>query len=243
VRATTASGTGAGQAGWATKAWPLAQRRQGSTPGCTGGCAAVTNGWECPMWGYSCNEQCGNGMVNDAEPLNGDGDNKRAPPGADENAPRSQEPGGAAPTTGSEECDLGEYNVDLVGLAAREKWLYPCTAACLWNRTLLLDWAQGAGSAGGKTVQTIWDCANVAEAHPDPVKAGAGKKRYVTSCRLLVGNGRLDVLAGETCEPGLDRQPASAVHATAGWTTTHAWQRALWKPQTGSSGADNHGPP
>ena len=93
------------------------------------------------MWGYSCNAQCGNGMVNDANTLNGDGDNKRANPGADENAPRSQEPGGSAPTTGSEECDLGEYNVDLRGMAAAEKWLYPCTTACLWNRTLLLDWA------------------------------------------------------------------------------------------------------
>jgi len=67
----------------------------------------------------------------------------------------------------------------------------------------------------------------VATAHPTV----AGKKRYVTECRLLVGNGRLDVLAGETCDPGV--QPAKSVHAHTGWTlptgAAAADIAALWK--------------
>ena len=61
------------------------------------------------MWGYSCNQQCGNGVVNDAAADNGDGDNLRPPPGMGGLAA----PPHVASTTGSEECDLGEYNVDL----------------------------------------------------------------------------------------------------------------------------------
>lgn len=157
------------QKGRATAAWPLAQRREGKTAGCSptntctetagtsapldkhaceavqgadldsatvcqavqkaagggaactytgaagaGGsatttdCRAITPGWECPMWGYSCNQLCGNGVVNDAAADNGDGDNARPPPGMGGLAN-----GAVASTTGSEECDLGEYNVDL----------------------------------------------------------------------------------------------------------------------------------
>lgn len=46
--------------------------------------------------------------------------------------------------------------------------------------------------------------------------AAAGKDgRYLTQCYLLVGNGRLDVAAGETCDPG--KQPATAVDSKDGW--------------------------
>jgi hypothetical protein len=80
---------------------------------------------------------------------------------------------------------------------ADTSWLYPCTKQCRWNRELLLDW--GPAGQAGVLKQLIWDCANEASAHP----TAAGKRRYVTRCRLLVGNGRLDVAAGETCDPGV----------------------------------------
>jgi len=61
------------------------------------------------MWGYSCSPLCGNAKVNDAAADNGDGPNARAD------------------GLGQEECDLGQYNVDIAGMAASESWLYPCT--------------------------------------------------------------------------------------------------------------------
>ena len=93
---------------------------------------------------------------------------------------------------------------------ADTRWLYPCTSQCRWNRDLLLDW--GPPGQLGAVTQRLWDCANEATAHPGGV---AGQRRYQTRCRLLVGNGRLDKAAGETCDPGV--QPASEVHADDGW--------------------------
>lgn len=122
-----------GGGGWATAAWPTAVRARGKTAGCspTGAalsdCKSITPGWECPMWGYSCSQMCGNGKVNDGTADNAEGDNTR-------------------PTDGSEECDLGTYNVDIRALSAAEKWLYPCTHLCKWNRELTLNWGVGAGS-------------------------------------------------------------------------------------------------
>lgn len=58
-----------------------------------------------------------------------------------------------------------------------------------------------------------------------PTKTG----RYLTQCLLLVGNGRLDVAAGETCDPG--KQPATAVDSEVGWRVPTA-MADLWKVAT-----------
>jgi hypothetical protein len=33
-------------------------------------CRSITPGWECLVWGESCNIMCGNGLINDMDPLN-----------------------------------------------------------------------------------------------------------------------------------------------------------------------------
>lgn len=82
------------------------------------------------MWGYSCSPLCGNAKVNDAAADNGDGPNARTD------------------GKGQEECDLGQYNVDIAGMAASESWLYPCTIDCKWNRQVTNTWSPPGSAAG-----------------------------------------------------------------------------------------------
>jgi hypothetical protein len=106
-------------------------------------CRSTTQGWECLVWGESCNIMCGNGLINDMDALNSqtaqtrtsyltyDGSSStetdifKYVEGVQSALVYDADTNNISDF--QEECDMGIFNIDPSTITDGTSYLYPCT--------------------------------------------------------------------------------------------------------------------